>query len=87
MFNSLTTKTFATAGAVAMVTLMTASFTTEAQAGKRGFYGKHFKNPYLLKHQYVCKPRFIKAWVWDKRKGRKVRRLIRVKNRCNVRYK
>ena len=72
-----------------LVTLGLIAFTiTSAQAGsKRHFGGKYYKNPYLLKNHYVCKPQYIKKWVWNKYKNRKVRRLIRIQDRCNVYYR
>lgn len=64
------------------------TFSAQAHAGgKRHFGGKYYKNPYLLKHQYVCEPQYIKKWVWNKHKGRKTLRLIRIKDRCNVYYR
>ena len=83
---TLARTTFATA-AIALTAL--AIGTTSASAGgKRHFgYGKYYKNPYLMKHEYICEPQYITTWVYSQRLGKKVRRTIRIEDRCNVYYK
>jgi hypothetical protein len=78
---------------IAIITLSITALaigTTNAKAGGKrhfGFHGKHYKNPYLLKHEYVCEPRYITTWVYSKRHGKKIRRTIRIEDRCNMHYK
>lgn len=63
------------------------SATSATAGGKRHFgYGKHYKNPYLMKHEYICKPQYITTWVYSERLGKKVRRTIRIEDRCNMYY-
>lgn len=74
----------ATIATIATVSLTIA--TTSAQAGGKHRAGKHYKNPYLLQYDYICKPQYIKRWVYSKRQGRKVLQLIRIEDRCNTHY-
>ena len=72
--------------AIALISAVTVSLiATSAQAGGK-HRGKYYKNPYLLKHEYICEPQYIKTWVYSKRLGRKVLKVIRIEDRCNVYY-
>jgi hypothetical protein len=80
------TRTILATATVALTALAIGTSTANA-GGKRHFgYGKFYKNPYKLKHEYICEPQYITTWVYSKRLGKKVRRTIRIEDRCNVYY-
>lgn len=78
--------------ALSVLALLIASIQPASAKGKghhfNGFkHGKHYKNPYLLESEYICEPQYIKTWVYSPEHGRKIKRLIRIEDRCNVHYK
>lgn len=85
-------KTVMTACAIATISFAALGATsTGASAGwkkHRHFHGHFFKHHYAYDYGYgyYCKPKFRKIWVWSPRKGRKVKRLVKVGKWCNGRY-
>ncbi len=89
-----TTTTKKSALTIATLAILSATFiglsVSDAMARGKGqivFDGRFYKNPMLLEYDYICEPQYIKRWVYSKAKGRKVKRLIRIKDRCNTHYK
>lgn len=77
--------------AITIATISMASLgagATEASAGwkkhKRFFH--HFKHHYAYDYGYRCRPKYRKIWVWSPRKGRKVKRWVRIGRKCGHRY-
>ncbi|MBO6548594.1 MAG: hypothetical protein JJ964_03120 [Rhizobiales bacterium] len=89
-------KTVMTACAIATISFAALGATsTGASAGWKKhrhhhhFHGRFFKPhhySYNYGYGYYCKPKYRKIWVWSPRKGRKVKRLVKVGKWCNGRY-
>jgi len=88
-------KTMVTACAIAAISLTAlGTSTTAASAGwkkhklRHHFIHRHFYKPHFYGHNYGyrCKPKYRKIWVWSPRKGRKIKRWVKVGKWCNGRY-
>lgn len=79
--------------AVAIATISMASLgagATEASAGgwKKHKHFHHFYtgHHYNYGHGYYCKPKYRKIWVWSPRRGRNIKRWVKVGKWCGGRY-
>lgn len=62
---------------------------TDANAGgwKKHKHFHHWAKHYAYDYGYhYCKPKFRKIWVWSPRKGRKIKRWVRIGKKCGYKY-